>query len=165
MKDYVLVSETLGDRDFFGRDIFTEEDARSVKGPTFLGTIKKGDQVLAKGAFALRDVTNKQVGIIMTLTDVTEMMNTEKMALIYLVIAAGALFLVSYLFTFLYLKKIIIDPLIKLCNSADEISKGKLDAKMVANRTDEIGQLIHSFDRMRISIKKFLSMMAKNNNK
>jgi len=117
--------------------------------------------LFAKGAFPLHDVANKQVGIIMTLTDVTELMNTEKMALTYLILAAIVLFLVSYWFTFRYLKAVIIDPLIKLSLRADEISMGKVEEKLETDRTDEIGLLIRSFDRMRVSLNKFLTILSK----
>lgn len=161
LKNYALVSETFGDRGFFARNIFSEQDVRSVQTPTFLGTITRGGRVLAKGAFPLHDVANKQVGIIMTLTDVTELMNTEKMALTYLILAAIVLFLISYWFTFRYLKAVIIDPLINLSSRADEISTGKVEEKLETDRTDEIGMLIRSFDRMRVSINKFLTILSK----
>ena len=161
LKNYALVSETFGDREFFARKIFNEQDVRSIQTPTFLGTIARGGQILAKGAFPLHDVANKQVGIIMTLTDVTELMNTEKMALTYLILAAIVLFLLSYWFTFRYLKAVIIDPLINLSSRADEISMGKVEEKLETDRTDEIGLLIRSFDRMRVSLNKFLTILSK----
>ena len=165
LENYALVSETFGNNKFFTEKIFNENDVRLVRTPVFLGTISQGSQVLAKGAFPLHDASNKQVGIIMTLTDVTEMMENENMALTYLIVAAIALFLVSYGFTFIYLKKVIIAPLVRLSNMADEISMGKLDVKLETKRTDEIGMLISSFDRMRISVKKFLEMLAKREDK
>jgi HAMP domain-containing protein len=161
LKNYALVSETFGDRAFFASNIFIEDDARSVKTPVFLGTVERNGRVLAKGAFPLHDAENKQVGIIMTLTDVTELMKTERMALLYLIIAAALLFLVSYWFTFSYLKAVVIDPLINLSLRADEISMGKVEEKLETDRTDEIGMLIRSFDRMRVSLNKFLTMMSK----
>jgi HAMP domain-containing protein len=161
LKNYALVSETLGDREFFARNIFNEQDVRSVQTPTFLGTVTRSGRALAKGAFPLHDVANKQVGIIMTLTDVTELMKTESMALTYLILAAIVLFLVSYWFTFRYLKAVIIDPLINLSSRADEISMGKVEEKLETNRTDEIGLLIRSFDRMRVSLNKFLTILSK----
>ncbi len=161
LKNQVVVSETFGDREFFTSNIFIEEDVRSVNTPLFLGTVERNGRVLAKGAFPLHDVENKQVGIIMTLTDVTELMKTERMALLYLIIAAIGLFLLSYWFTFRYLKAVIIDPIIKLSLRADEISMGKVEEKLETNRTDEIGMLIRSFDRMRVSLNKFLTMMSK----
>jgi HAMP domain-containing protein len=161
LKNYALVSETSGDRGFFVSKILTEGDIRSIQTPTFLGTVTRNGRTLAKGAFPLHDVANKQVGAIMTLTDVTELMNTEKMALTYLILASIVLFLVSYWFTFRYLKAVIIDPLINLSLRADEISMGKVEEKLETDRTDEIGMLIRSFDRMRVSLNKFLTILSK----
>ncbi len=161
LKNYALVSETFGDRGFFIRNIFNEQDVSSVQTPKFLGTVARNGRVLAKGAFPLHDVANKQVGIIMTLTDVTDLMNTERMALMYLILAAIGLFIVSYWFTFRYLKAVIIDPLINLSLRADEISMGKVEEKLETSRTDEIGLLIRSFDRMRVSLNKFLTILSK----
>jgi HAMP domain-containing protein len=161
LKNYALVSETSGDRGFFVSKILSEGDVRSIQTPTFLGTVTKEGRTLAKGAFPLHDVANKQVGIIMTLTDITELMNTEKIALTYLILASIVLFLVSYWFTFRYLKAVIIDPLINLSLRADEISMGKVEEKLETDRTDEIGMLIRSFDRMRVSLNKFLTILSK----
>ncbi len=155
------MSETFGDREFFAGKIFNDQEVRSIQTPTFLGTVTRSGRTLARGAFPLHDVANKQVGIIMTLTDVTELMNTEKIALTYLILAAILLFLVSYWFTFRYLNAVIIDPLIKLSLRADEISMGKVEEKLETDRTDEIGLLIRSFDRMRVSLNKFLTILSK----
>lgn len=161
LKNHVLVSETLGDRGYFASNIYEEDVVSSVQAPAFLGTVKKDGRMLAKGAFPLHDVSNARVGVVMTLTDVTELMHTERMALIYLILAAIGLFLLSYWFTFRYLKAVIIDPLISLSLRADEISMGKVEEKLETNRTDEIGLLIRSFDRMRVSLNKFLTIMSK----
>jgi HAMP domain-containing protein len=161
LKNHVLVSETLGDRGFFASNIYGDDVVSSIQAPAFLGTVARDGRVLARGAFPLRDVSNKQVGTVMTLTDVTELMHTERMALIYLILAAIGLFLLSYWFTFRYLKAVIIDPLISLSLRADEISMGKVAEKLETDRTDEIGLLIRSFDRMRVSLNKFLTIMSK----
>lgn len=161
LKNYVLVSETLGDRPFFGSNIFSERDVPFVRAATFLGTVSRHGKLFAKGAFPLHDAADKQVGIVMTLTDITALMNTERMAIFYLILAAIGLFVVSYWFTFRYLNAVIIGPLTDLSRRADEISMGKVHDKLETDRQDEIGMLIRSFDRMRISLNKFLTMLSK----
>jgi nitrogen fixation/metabolism regulation signal transduction histidine kinase len=160
LKDYALVSTTLADRAFVAAS-FPESEAHATKAPTFLGTVKQGDRVLAKGGFPLKDAAGRQVGAVLVLHDVTDQSRNERNALLLLVTAAVVLFAISLLVAVQYLRTQIITPLVDLSNRAIEISMGNVDKKLETERTDEIGLLIRSFERMRVSLKKSLAMLAK----
>lgn len=61
----------------------------------------------------------------------------------------------------LFVTKAITEPIIKLKNTADEISRGKVDIKIDIKSKDEIGDLAQSFKRMLASIK-FLKEKGEN---
>lgn len=67
----------------------------------------------------------------------------------------------SYIMARNYLNEFIIEPLQKLTQDANDISLGQMDRKLETDRTDEIGMLINSFERMRVSLKKAMEIMAK----
>ncbi len=161
LKKFVLVSETFGDRKFFISNVFKEDDVQSVKNSTFLGTVKRGTRVLMKGAFPVTDAADRPVGVVMVLSDVTAQVNHSKASILYLIVAALGLLAVSSFFTFRYLNGAIIVPLIGLSRHAIDVSMGNVEKKMESDRTDEIGLLIRSFDRMRVSLKMALSMVTK----
>ncbi|HEU4384419.1 MAG TPA: cache domain-containing protein [Anaeromyxobacteraceae bacterium] len=160
LPDYALVSSTLRDRKLVAESL-PPSAARLVDEPEYLGTVASGQHRLAKGAFPLRDSARNQVGVVLVLTDVTEQANAERMALVTLVLVA----LVTLLFTFAvaawFLRSQIIGPLVALSHQAIEISMGNVEKKLETNRTDEIGQLINSFERMRLSLKKAFAMLSR----
>jgi HAMP domain-containing protein len=161
LKNYALVSETFGDRPFFTSKIFKEDDIRSIRTSTFLGTVTYAGRVLMKGAFPITDASDKQVGTVIVLSNITSQVKNARAGIAYLVVAALGLLVLSSLLTFRYLKGEIIDPLVNLTNQAVEVSMGNVEKKMETERTDEIGFLIRSFDRMRTSLKLALSMIHK----
>jgi HAMP domain-containing protein len=161
LKKYVLVSETFGDRKFFVSKVFSENDIRFVKEPVVLGTVKRAGLTLMKGAFPISDASGKQVGVVMVLTDVTAQISNLRASILYLVLAATALFAVSSLVTFQYLNREIITPMVDLSRHVVDVSMGNVDKKLESSRTDEIGLLIRSFDRMRVSLKMAISMVSK----
>jgi HAMP domain-containing protein len=160
LNNYVLASETLGDRKFFAANIFREEEIRSVKGSTVIGTVKRGDRILMKGAFPISDASGKQVGVVMVLSDVTAQVKNAMFSILYLVLAAVALLGLSAWVIYLYLNREIIAPMTALSQQVVDVSMGKVDEKMESSRTDEIGLLIRSFDRMRISLKMAMNMVS-----
>jgi HAMP domain-containing protein len=161
LKNYVLVSETFGDRKFFISKVFNENDVRFVKGSAVLGTVEHGDRILMKGAFPITDVTGKPVGVAMVLSDVTSQVNNSRAGILYLVLAALALLAVSSWATFQYLNREIIAPMVDLASQVVDVSMGNVDKKLESARTDEIGLLIRSFDRMRVSLKIALGLAKK----
>jgi HAMP domain-containing protein len=161
LKNYVLVSETFGDRKFFTSKVFKENDIRSVRGPVVLGTINHGGRILMKGAFPITDVSDKPVGVAMVLSDVTSQVNTSRASILYLVLASLALLAISSWATFQYLNREIIAPMVDLAQQVVDVSMGNVDKKLESTRTDEIGLLIRSFDRMRVSLKIALGLANK----
>lgn len=161
LKNYVLVSETFGDRKFFISKIFNENDIRFVKGSAVFGTVKHNDRILMKGAFPITDVIGKSVGVAMVLSDVTSQVSNSRAGILYLVLAALALLALSSWATFQYLNREIIAPMVYLANQVVDVSMGNVDKKLESTRTDEIGLLIRSFDRMRVSLKIALGLTKK----
>lgn len=162
LKNYVLVSETMGDRAFFTTKVFNENDVRSVKAPTVLDTVQRGGRTLMKGAFSVGDASGRQVGVVMVLSDVTAQVKNSRASVLYLIAAALALLAVSSWATFRFLQREIIDPMVDLSRHVVDVSMGAVDKKLESRRTDEIGLLISSFERMRVSLKMALSMIDGN---
>jgi HAMP domain-containing protein len=159
LKGYAMVSTTFGNRAFIAKDVFNEQEVRAVNGPTFLGTTAFEGKNLMKGAFPLHDMTGKKVGVVMVLSSIQEQVRHERLALIVLLVAGLMLFAVSFIFTYRHLKSAIITPLIQLSETAIDISMGNVDKSLETNRTDEIGMLIRSFERMRVSLKKSMEIL------
>lgn len=66
--------------------------------------------------------------------------------------------------TWFYLKAKIISPIMELTSVTDEMSLGKgLNARITKKSDDEIGQLYESFDRMRKSVIKLITMVKSSN--
>jgi len=161
LRNYALVSETFGDRKFFASHVYDENEITSLKKTSFLGTVMRGGRVLMKGAFPLFDASRNIVATVVVLTDVTDQATNQRLALVFLVVAALVLLAITFWFTSRYLKFVILDPLMDLSNQAVEVSMGKVDKKMETDRTDEIGVLIRAFDRMRASLQMSLTMIGK----
>ena len=160
MKDYVMVSSTMNDPKSIGSASLGAE-IRSVKAATYLGTVANGPATLARGAFPLRDAAGRQVGVVLALNDVTDQIHNERSAMLYLLLITLVISVLSFIAALIYLRGAIINPLVQLAEQANDISMGNVDKKLETNRQDEIGLLIHSFERMRLSLKKSLSMLTK----
>ncbi len=160
LQGYALVSSTVRDRKLVA-SVLPVTEARAIAAPEYLGTVASGQHRLASGAFPLTDATGKQVGVVLVLTDVTEQVNGEQMALVALVLAALVTLLLTFGVAAWFLRAQIIGPLVALSEQAVEISMGNVDKKLETTRTDEIGVLIHSFDRMRLSLKKAFAMLPR----
>ena len=160
LPDYALVSTTVRDRKLVAESL-PPAAARTIAGPEFLGTVASGQHRLAKGAFPLLDAARKQVGVVLVLTDVTEQMASEQLALVSLALVALVTLLVTFGAAAWFLRAQIIGPLVALSEQAIEISMGNVDKKLETDRTDEIGLLINSFERMRLSLKKAFAMITR----
>ncbi len=161
-KAYALVSSTLKDT-MMSTDLVPEDRLRTVRGAEYLGTVPGTDGlVMAKGAFPLKDAAGKQVGVVLTLSDVTTQVRSDRSALWILLLIAAAVFVGSLIAGMTYLRVELIGPIVKLAEHANDISLGQVELKLETDREDEIGQLIRSFERMRISLKKSLAMLSRN---
>ncbi|HZY05750.1 MAG TPA: cache domain-containing protein [Anaeromyxobacteraceae bacterium] len=160
LPDYALVSSTVRDHKLVAESL-PPAAARLVEEPEYLGTVTSGQHRLAKGAFPLRDSARNQVGVVLVLTDVTEQVNAERMALVTLALVALVTLLLTFGAAAWFLRSQIIGPLVALSEQAIEISMGNVDKKLETARTDEIGQLINSFERMRLSLKKAFAMLSR----
>ncbi|MBI1751985.1 MAG: HAMP domain-containing protein [Acidobacteria bacterium] len=160
MKGYTLVSSTLENQGLVADDA-SEDKLRAVKTSMYLGTVANGPKTLSKGAFPLKDASGKQVGVVLALNDITDQLQSERSALLLLIGITAIVFVISFAAVALYLRVEVIGPLVRLADQANEISMGKVEMKLETHRNDEIGLLIHAFERMRVSLKKSMSMLTK----
>lgn len=159
-KSFVMVSSTLsGTRSTAG--LITEDEFRKTSAPAYLGTLSADSDHFAKGAFPLKDAAGKQVGVVVALNDVTEQVRNERSALLVLVLVTALVFAGSFIAAAMYLRVEIIGPLVQLTDQAKEISMGNVELKLETAREDEIGHLIRSFERMRVSLRKSLAMLTR----
>lgn len=139
----------------------TEEQLEGVTAPTILGITSHGGQWLALGAFPLLDVASKRIGVVFTASDVTpHVLKQRREGLVFggvtLVILLLSALAASYI-----LKHELLGPIVQLEKEADAISMGEEVEPLTTTRTDEIGRLVQSFERMRFSLKKSMAMLAK----
>ena len=160
MKDYVMVSSTLSDPKSVASSSLAAE-IHAVKSATYLGTVATDSSTFARGAFPLKDAAGKQVGVVLALSDVTDQIQSQRSAMLYLILITVVISVLTFIGAALYLRSAIINPLVQLAQQANDISMGNVDKKLETQRQDEIGLLIHSFERMRLSLKKSLSMLTK----
>ncbi len=160
LQGYTVVSSTLP-RDKTASSLISEQDLRATAAPEYMGTLSSGSRTFAKGAFPLKDAAGKQVGLVLTLNDVTDQVANERSALLLLLGLTLLVFIGSFIAAVLYLRVEVIGPLVQLTEQAKEISMGNVDLKLETHREDEIGLLIHSFERMRVSLKKSMAMLTR----
>jgi len=105
----------------------------------------------------LPDYTGQTIGYVYILKDRTETLGKITRTLyVNLAVYASILIIVS-LAIGLAITKNVINPVLELTHTADEISMGKLSLKVdVPGAKDEIATLAKSIDRMRVSMKKML---------
>lgn len=104
----------------------------------------------------LKDFSGKEIGYLAVFKDQTELLNKIKRAfIINIVIYFSILIVISAAFNF-SLTRTVINPVLALTKSADEVSMGKLSEKIEIKTNDEISTLAKSLDRMRVSMKKLL---------
>lgn len=159
-KGFVMVSTTLADATT-AAGMVSEEEFRKATSPEYFGVFTRGSRSLAKGAFPLKDASGKQVGVVLALNDVTDQIRNEHSAIWTLVLATVLVFAGSFVVAAMYLRVEIIGPLVQLAGQAKEISMGNVDLKLETEREDEIGLLIRSFERMRVSLKKSIAMLTR----
>lgn len=155
-----MVSSTMTDPKM-AASVALGAEVHSVKAPTYLGTVANGPSTFARGAFPLKDSAGKQVGVVLALSDVSDQIHSQRSALLYLILITLVISVLSFIGALLYLRAAIINPLVLLAEQANDISMGNVDKKLETQRQDEIGLLIHAFERMRLSLKKSLSMLTK----
>ncbi len=160
LQGYTMVSTTLP-RGTTVASLVSEQELHATAAPEYLGTLMNGSKAFAKGAFPLKDAAGKQVGVVLTLNDVTDQMVNERSALTWLIGLTALVFVGSFIAAAAYLRVEVIGPLVQLTEQAKEISMGNVDLKLETQREDEIGLLIHSFERMRVSLKKSLAMLTR----
>lgn len=160
LKGYAMVSTTLPNAKAAAA-MAGESELRKVLAPEYLGTISNDSRSLAKGAFPLKDAAGKQVGVVLTLNDVTDQVRNEHLALLILILVTALVFVGSFIAAAAYLRVEVVGPLVHLTEQAKEISMGNVELKLETDREDEIGLLIKSFERMRVSLKKSMAMLTR----
>lgn len=158
---FAVASSTLegGAKKYF--ETITEDQLANVSSPKVFGIQKYAGRFLSTGCFPLEDASGKRIGVVFAATDATtSVMKQRREGLIFggvtLVILALSALAASYI-----LKNELIGPILRLEKDANAISLGEEVESLSTNRTDEIGLLIQSFERMRFSLKKSMAMLAK----
>ncbi|HJV89818.1 MAG TPA: cache domain-containing protein [Holophagaceae bacterium] len=160
LKGFTMVSSTF-DKSRTASALVSEQDLHATKAPGYLGTLGSEGRTFAKGAFPLKDAAGKQVGVVVTLNDITDQVANERSALLWLLGLTAVVFIGSFIAAVAYLRVEVIGPLTQLTMQAGEISMGNVELKLESDREDEIGLLIHAFERMRVSLKKSMAMLTK----
>lgn len=158
---FAVASSTLeGDsKKYF--DPVSEDQLAGVTSPKAFGFQKFGDRFLSMGGFPLEDVSGKRIGVVFVASDATPyVMKQRREGLVFggvtLLILGLSAVAASYI-----LRHELIGPILRLEKDANAISLGEEVEALATNRTDEIGLLIQSFERMRFSLKKSMTMLAK----
>ena len=159
-KGFVMVSNTLPDAKAAAA-LVSEDDFRKTMAPEYFGTLTRDGASFAKGAFPLKDASGKQVGVVLTLNDVTSQVRNERMAMWSLALITALVLVGSFLLAAAYLRVEVVGPLVQLAGQAKDISMGNVDLKLETKREDEIGLLIRAFERMRVSLKKSMAMLTR----
>jgi len=158
---YVVFSDTFEQPRYFNDRIFDAAEVQDLDGPTFLGTVAYDGRILMKGAFPLHTINDQRTGIIYLLSDVTEQ-TVNYRNLILSIVAIGVVTLIACFWLVVnYLQARVIDPIVELTDKAHEISTGKqLQDKITTERADEIGRLMKSFERLRVSMNMAMRELA-----
>ncbi len=159
LPSHVVMSATVDNPDFVTRKAVDEALLTNVTAPKVFGTVSDGSKTYSRGAFPLKDAAGRVVGSIIVLSDVSVVLRGERLALALVLGVAGLLVGLMTWLTYRYLGTQIIAPLTRLTERATVISMGKVDQKLETDREDEIGLLIRSFERMRVSLMKSLAML------
>jgi methyl-accepting chemotaxis protein len=105
----------------------------------------------------LLDYAGQKVGYLYILKDRTETLGKIRRTLIINLAVYITILIIVSLAIGLAITRNVIDPVVGLTRTADEISMGKLSEKVeVPGKDDEIATLAKSIDRMRVSMKKLM---------
>jgi HAMP domain-containing protein len=159
LQDFVLQGDTLGDKAFFVSSVFGQ-DVRPGQETQFLRTVHRGDRTYAVGAFPMQGTGKSVIGVVMTLSDVTQMVDVHRWSVIYTVLSAVVVMVASILGAMWFLNRMIIKPLTSLSERADQISLGEMGEALKSEREDEIGMITKSFERMRVSLEKSMARLG-----
>ena len=93
---------------------------------------------------------------------VNELNETSSYIKKFLIILALIILIISLIYAYIFLKKIL-NPLIELSKTADEMSKGNFNAKCTLKEMgdDEIGVLAKTFNKMSITLKDYIDNLDK----
>ena len=161
LRRYAVIGSTLPDASST-EALVPEGRLQGLSGPTYLGTTTGPEgRHLAQGGFPIRDAQGKPFGVVMIFPDITDQMRNERSALGVMLLLTAVVFVGSFIAAALYLRVELIGPIVRLASQAQEISMGNVELKLETHREDEVGLLIRSFERMRVSLKKSMAMLAR----
>jgi len=106
------------------------------------------------GEFHVYDAGDREVGYIIVLQDITEILATADRFDKILIIASILVYILVFIFYNFLVGRIVIKPIKKLHQGIEIIEQGNLNYKVGTQSKDEIGQLSQAFDKMTESIKK-----------
>jgi HAMP domain-containing protein len=107
------------------------------------------------------DKPEESIGNVHILFSLSEIPNRVFQAIIPLLIALGVIFIFA-LFLANALAARLSRPIISATEQANRIALGDLDRGVVVNSNDEIGDMLGSLERMRVSLKSMVARMRRN---
>jgi methyl-accepting chemotaxis protein len=130
--------------------LFTARDRAPNGEPELSNGAISGDYIQAKSVI---NNGNKDIGELTVYVSRKELNKKLEQSTINSVITLVVLILVMVGIITLVMNQLIIVPIKRLADHADDISHGDLDQDIVSDSNDEIGQLAEAFQRMQVSLR------------
>jgi hypothetical protein len=124
LEGYAMASTTAADPRSIAAS-FPIDRLATIGSPEYLGTVEHGQQILARGAFPLRDVAGRQVGVVVVLGDVTDQVASQRLTLLAMALAGAVIFVLTFVVAAWFLRVQILAPISDLARAADEIRDRK----------------------------------------
>jgi HAMP domain-containing protein len=134
------------------------------RGQSYIGSIAEIEEEDNEALIAAQPSNNleeKAIGEVHVLFSLAEIPNRVIQAIIPLLIALGVIFIFA-LFLANALATRLARPIISATDQANRIALGDLDRTVVVESNDEIGDMLGSLERMRVSLKSMVARMRRN---
>jgi hypothetical protein len=146
-KEFVLATTTTSDESFLKYDgAFEQLPEEGI----IIGQVKHGDSVFVKGIFPIIDITNRKVGGLFVLQNITDiyagMKETQNKTILFIIIQA----LVISLVLIFILMRLVFRRLTTMIDKATRVVGGDYYTSIDTHSKDEVGQFESLFDQFRI---------------
>ncbi len=111
--------------------------------------IKKNDRIFIRGIFPLSDASQKVVGAVFVLRDITPVYAGMQQVKTYSIISIAVLLVAMSLIIIFALKRLIFARLAKTMEVATRVVGGEFETKIVPESNDEVGQLEQLLEQFR----------------
>ena len=104
---------------------------------------------------------NEVVGAQMISVPASGIVNDAVRSFAILMGIVAVVFVLIFVLTNLFLRKVVVSPIKEMAEIADKISKGSMDVEFANRSSDEVGTLAAAFNRMRASLVVAMRMLEK----